>query len=251
MTFNENINRCSDTPETRNDRTISLLGVGGFARLRNANILIAGLGGVGGYAAETLVRSGIGRFTLIDADCVAKSNINRQLIALDSTVGQSKAILFAQRFHDINPEVIVNPVSLQLTVENIPEILMTEKYDFIVDAIDTVAPKVELLTCCLRNRIPVISSMGAGGRIDPTKIGYFDLRDTRDDGLAKAVRQRLRKAGMLRKLTVVASTEPPRQQALIPVEGMNKRSSYGTIATIPAIFGLFMANYVIRKLTGV
>lgn len=251
MTINENSNISAGNPETRNDRTISLLGAEGYARLRNANILIAGLGGVGGYAAETLVRSGIGSFTLIDADCVTKSNINRQLIALDSTVGQSKAMLFEQRFHDINPEVIVNPMPMQLTVENIPEILMTEKYDFIVDAIDTVAPKVELLTCCLRNRIPVISSMGAGGRIDPTKIGYFDLRNTRDDGLAKAVRQRLRKAGMLRKLTVVASSEPPRQQALIPVESMNKRSSYGTIATIPAIFGLFMANYVIRKLTGV
>lgn len=237
--------------ETRNDRTVSLLGEEAFRRIQGASVLVVGLGGVGGYAAETLARTGIGHLTLVDADDVAESNINRQLIATESTVGKPKASLMAERFRDINPDAVITPLVMRLTVDNVPDLLCSGKFDFVVDAIDTVAPKVALLQYCLEHKIPVISSMGAGGRIDPTKIGYFDLRETRDDGLAKAVRQRLRKAGMLRKLTVVASTEQPRRHALLAVEAENKRSSFGTIATVPAVFGLFMANYVIRKIARV
>ncbi len=200
-----------------------------------------GVGGVGGYAAEMLARSGIGRLVIIDADNVAESNINRQLIATASTVGEPKVILFAERFHDINPRA-----SIEARME-----FDGHTYDYVIDAIDTVAPKVALLEHCLLHNIPVISSMGAGGRVDPTKIGYFDLWDTREDGLAKAVRRKLKADGVRKKLKVVASTEKPCSHSLIEVEAANKRTSYGTLATVPAIFGIYLANHVIRALTGV
>ncbi len=127
--------------------------------------------------------------------------------------------------------------------------MLSEGFDYVIDAIDTVAPKVDLLAHCLREKIPVISSMGAGGRVDPTKAGYFDLWETREDGLARAVRQRLKKIGLRRRLDVVASSEAPRSGAVIELDERNKRSSYGTIATIPSVFGILLAAKVINNLT--
>lgn len=234
--------------ETRDNRTRRLLGDDKFKLLQRASVLVVGVGGVGGYAAEMLARTGVGALTLIDADNVAESNINRQLIATTATVGQPKAILFAERFHDINPDARVNAIKDFLTPDNLEAIFGGNHFDFVIDAIDTVAPKVALLEHCLENKIPVISSMGAGGRVDPTKVGYFDLWETREDGLAKAVRRKMKADGFRRPLKVVASTESPRSHSLIEVEALNKRTSYGTIATIPALFGIFLANHVIRTL---
>lgn len=234
--------------ETRDNRTRRLLGDDRFRRLQQASVLVVGVGGVGGYAAEMLVRTGIGQLTLIDADNVAESNINRQLIATVSTIGQPKVELFAQRFHDINPDSKIHSIKDFLSSENIHDVFNAGSFDFVVDAIDTVAPKVALIEHCLNNKIPIISSMGAGGRIDPTRIGYFDLWETREDGLAKAVRRKMKADGCRRPLKVVASTEKPCSHSLIEVEATNKRTSYGTIATIPAIFGIFLANHVIRRL---
>ncbi|MBD5358563.1 MAG: tRNA threonylcarbamoyladenosine dehydratase [Bacteroides sp.] len=237
--------------ENRDNRTRRLLGDDRFKILQRASVLIVGVGGVGGYAAEMLARTGIGNLTLIDADDVAESNINRQLIATTSTIGQPKVILFAERFHDINPDAKITAIKDYLSPENIDSIIKGKQFDFVIDAIDTVAPKVALLEYCLSNNIRVISSMGAGGRVDPTKIGYFDLWETREDGLAKAVRRKMKADGFRKPLKVVASTEKPCSHSLIEIESANKRSSYGTIATIPSLFGIFLANYVIRKLTNV
>ena len=243
----------SDLPSTESwdDRSLRLLGEEAVARLRAASVLIVGVGGVGGYAAEMLARCGIGRLTLIDADDVAVSNINRQLIALQSTVGKSKVALFEERFTDINPEISVTAIKDFLTSENVAGLLSCSQFDYVIDAIDTVSPKVSLLSRCLSNGIPVISSMGAGGRVDPTKIGYFDLWETREDGLAKAVRQKFKRLGIRRNLKVVASTEKPSTHSLIEIGTANKRTSYGTIASIPAIFGILLANHVVRKIAKV
>lgn len=228
------------------DRTVRLLGSEAVGRLAHARMLVVGVGGVGGYAAEMLARAGVGHLRLIDADNVDITNVNRQLIATLPVIGQPKVGLLAERFRNINSEVTVETLQEFVTPDNIP-VMLDGGFDFILDAIDTVAPKVALLSHCLRHNIPVISSMGAGGRTDPTKVGYSDIWETREDGLARAVRQRLRKAGLRRPLKVVASSEAPHTASLIEVGTANKRTSYGTLATIPALFGIFMANYAIMR----
>lgn len=239
----------TEHPESWNDRTLRLLGEESVDRLSRASVLVVGVGGVGGYAAEMLVRSGVGKLTLIDADSVAPSNLNRQLIATRSTIGMPKTIMYAERFHDINPEACIDALQIYLTADQTDE-LLDSGFDYVLDCIDTVAPKVALLSRCMRRRIPVISSMGAGGRVDPTKVGYADIWSTREDGLARAVRQNFRKLGIKGELLTVSSTEAPDRGAIIDVHSENKRSSYGTLPTIPSLFGILMANHVIRKLSG-
>ena len=229
------------------DRTRLLVGDDGAARLDAARVLVAGAGGVGGYAAEMLARTGVGHLTLVDSDNVAVSNINRQLIATTRTVGRPKVDLFMVRFKEINPAISVSPLLEYITPDNV-ERLLAPGFDFVIDAIDTVAPKVALLSHCLRHRIPVVSSMGAGGRLHPERVGYFDLWETREDGLARAVRQRLKQAGLRRPLKTVASTEAPRRASVIELDERNKRSSYGTVAPVPAAFGILLASHVINKL---
>lgn len=240
---NQNMN---DT-EQWDDRTRTLIGGDACRRLAEARVLVVGVGGVGGYAAEMLARSGVGHLTLIDADDVAPTNLNRQLIALRSTLGQPKTDLFARRFKDINSGVDVEPLRIFLNPENVDEIL-DRGFDYVVDAIDTVAPKTSLIAGCLRRGMRIISSMGAGGRLDPTKVGYADLWSTTEDGLARAVRQRLKKMGLRRPLKVVASSEAPRRRSVINLDLPNKRSSYGTLPTIPSLFGIYLASHVIQKL---
>lgn len=237
------------TPATDgwDSRTRRLLGDAAADALAAASVTVVGTGGVGGYAVETLARAGVGRLVLIDADNVAESNLNRQLIALSSTIGRPKVELFAERCRDINPAIKVETIKEFVTPDNAAQLIGVDTH-FVVDAIDTVAPKMAVIEHCLRNRLPIISSMGAGGRTDPTKIVYCDISETREDGLARAVRQRLKKAGIRKPLRVVASTEAPRRQAVIELNEQNKRSSYGTIMSIPAIFGIFLANYVIKAL---
>lgn len=234
-------------PENWDSRTRTLLGDEAADSLANATVAVIGTGGVGGYAVEALARSGIGNMIIIDADDVAPSNINRQLPALHSTIGKSKVELFAERCRDINPRIGITAIKKFVDTENVAE-LIGEDVDFVIDAIDTVAPKMAVITHCLSNRIPIISSMGAGGRTDPTKIGYFDISETREDGLARTVRQRMKKNGIRRNLRVVASTEAPHKNSVIELNEKNKRSSFGTLITIPAIFGLYLANHVIMRL---
>ncbi len=233
--------------ERWDDRTERLIGAKGIDALTRARVLIVGVGGVGGYAAEMLARSGVGHLTLVDADSVSLTNLNRQLIALRSDMGESKTMLFAERFKDINPGIEVSARQIYLSEENVDEIL-SEGYDYVVDCIDTIAPKVALILGCKERGVPIISSMGAGGRLDLTKVGYFSLWETKEDGLARAVRTRLKRLGKHPSLKVVASTESPRASSVVAAEGRNKRTSYGTLATVPAVFGIMLANHVILKL---
>lgn len=231
------------------DRTALLLGEDKMSRLSNAHVLVVGVGGVGAYAAEMLCRAGVGELTIIDADTVNTTNINRQLPATHSTVGRLKTEVLAEHLLDVNPSLRLHALPIYLKEEAVGQLLQAEKYDFIVDAIDTIAPKCALLGEALRRGIPIVSSMGAGAKSDITQIRFADLWDTYHCGLAKAVRTRLKKEGLRRSLPVVFSAEQVDRRAVITVEGeQNKKSTAGTISYMPAVFGCYLAEYVIRKL---
>lgn len=230
-------------------RTQLLLGDEKMERLRRAHVLVVGLGGVGAYAAEMICRAGVGRLTIVDADTVQPTNINRQLPALHSTVGQPKAEVLAARFRDINPDVELTVLPVFLKDGNIPELLDAATYDFVVDAIDTLAPKCHLIAEAMKRRIKIVSSMGAGAKSDITQIRFADLWDTYHCGLSKAVRKRLQKMGIRRKLPVVFSTEQADPNAvLLTDDEQNKKSTCGTVSYMPAVFGCYLAEYVIRRL---
>lgn len=230
-------------------RTRLLLGEEKSERLRQAHVLVVGVGGVGAYAAEMLCRAGVGRLTLVDADTVQPTNINRQLPALHSTLGQPKVEVLAARFRDINPEVELTILPVFLKDENIPRLLDAARYDFVVDAIDTLAPKCHLIAEALRRRIKIVSSMGAGAKSDITQVRFADVWDTYHCGLSKAVRKRLQKMGIRHKLPVVFSTEQADPKAvLLTDDERNKKSTCGTVSYMPAVFGCYLAEYVIRRL---
>ena len=184
-------------------------------RLRRAHVLVVGLGGVGAYAAEMICRAGVGRMTIVDADTVQPTNINRQLPALHSTLGQKKAEILASRFRDINPALELRVLPVFLKDENIPELLDDAAYDFVVDAIDTLAPKCHLIAESMKRHIKIVSSMGAGAKSDISQVRFADIWDTYHCGLSKAVRKRLQKMGIKRKLPVVFSTEQADPNAVL------------------------------------
>lgn len=230
-------------------RTRLLMGAEKMERLQQAHVLVVGLGGVGAYAAEMICRAGVGRMTIVDADTVQPSNINRQLPALHSTLGLPKAEVLAKRFRDINPELELTVLAEYLKDERIPALLDSAHYDFIVDAIDTVAPKCYLIYHALKRRLPIVSSMGAGAKWDISQVRFADLWETYHCGLSKAVRKRLQKMGMKRKLPVVFSTEQAHEEAVILIDNeQNKKSTAGTVSYMPAVFGCYLAEYVIRRL---
>lgn len=226
-----------------------MLGDEKMERLRKAHVLVVGLGGVGAYAAEMICRAGVGRMTIVDADTVQPTNINRQLPALHSTLGQPKAEVLASRFRDINPDIQLTVIPAFLKDENIPQLLDAASYDFVVDAIDTLAPKCHLIAEAMKRRLHIVSSMGAGAKSDITQIRFADLWDTYHCGLSKAVRKRLQKMGIRRKLPVVFSTEQADPKAvLLTDDEMNKKSTCGTVSYMPAVFGCYLAEYVIKRL---
>lgn len=230
-------------------RTELLFGKEKMERIRNAHVLVVGLGGVGAYAAEMICRSGVGKMTIVDADTVQPSNINRQLPALHSVIGRPKAEVLAERFKDINPDLDLTVMPVYLKDEAIPELLDSAKFDFIVDAIDTVAPKCYLIYNALKRGIKIVSSMGAGAKSDITQVRFADLWETYHCGLSKAVRKRLQKMGMKRKLPVVFSSEQADPDAVILIDGeQNKKSTTGTVSYMPAVFGCYLAEYVIKKI---
>ena len=232
-------------------RTRLLLGDENADRLRAATVMVAGLGGVGGYVAEVLARSGVGNLILIDADDVALSNLNRQIIATHNTVGRPKSEVWRERLLSINPDLHVDARREFITPDNVG-LMLQPRPDFVADAIDTVAPKVELMRRCVEQEIPLISSMGAGGRLDPSQVCYGTLATTQGDGLARTLRTRLRKMNVaINNIEVVWSRELPERRAVIELMEQNKRSSFGTMATIPALFGIYMANKIIREITGI
>ncbi|WP_294455226.1 tRNA threonylcarbamoyladenosine dehydratase [uncultured Bacteroides sp.] len=230
-------------------RTELLLGREKTERLRRAHVLVVGLGGVGAYAAEMLCRAGIGHMTIVDADTVQPTNINRQLPALHSTLGQYKADVLAARFRDINPDIRLDVLPVYLKDEAITELLDSERFDFVVDAIDTVAPKCYLIYNALKRGLKIVSSMGAGAKSDITQVRFADLWETYHCGLSKAVRKRLQKMGMKRKLPVVFSTEQADTNSIVLVDDeQNKKSTTGTVSYMPAVFGCYLAEYVIKRI---
>lgn len=230
-------------------RTRLLLGEEKMQRMADAHVLVVGLGGVGAYAAEMICRAGVGRMTIVDADTVQPSNINRQLPALHSTIGEKKAEVLAERYRQINPDLQLTVLPVFLKDDNIPELLDAAQYDFIVDAIDTLSPKCFLIYHAMKRRIKIVSSMGAGAKSDITQVRFADIWDTYHCGLSKAVRKRLQKMGVKRKLPVVFSTEQADPKAVLLTEDeMNKKSTCGTVSYMPAVFGCYLAEYVIKRL---
>ena len=229
------------------ERTELLLGAEKLARLTEARVLVVGLGGVGAYAAEMLVRSGIGSLTIVDADRIAPSNINRQLIALHSTVGASKADVLAARLLDINPALRLSARHEYLQGAAI-DALLDEGFDYVVDAIDTLTPKVSLIKGALDRNIPLVSSMGAGAKTDPTLLEIKDISKSHHCPLAHLLRKRLHKLDIRRGFRVVFSPEPVREGSMILCEETHKKSNVGTISYMPALFGCHCASVVIRDL---
>ena len=232
------------------ERTALLLGKEKLGMLRRAHVLVVGLGGVGAYAAEMIARAGVGRMTVADADTVSVSNINRQLVALRSTVGRPKTEVLAERLRDINPELELTVLNRFIRDEETYALLDAARYDYVVDAIDTLSPKLALILAALERGLPLVSSMGAGAKTDPTKLEIADISKTHHCPLAHMLRKRLHKAGVRRGFQAVFSPEPAREGAMILCEEQNKKSNVGTISYLPALFGIGCASVVIRGLIG-
>lgn len=230
-------------------RTTLLLGENRMNYLSGCHVLVVGLGGVGAYAAEQLCRAGIGKMTIVDADTVNESNLNRQLPALRSTIGRPKVEVVAQRLLDINPELELTVHNEFIRDERTEAILDEANYQFVVDAIDSLSPKVFLLYHALRRQIPVVSSMGAGAKTDPSQVRIADISKTQNCALAKAVRKRLRTLGVNKGIAAVFSTEMANPDAVIEVDDEQcKRTTTGTISYMPALFGCFLSAHVLRNI---
>lgn len=234
---------------SRFERTRLLLGKEKLERFRRAHVLVLGVGGVGAYAAEQLARAGIGTLTLVDGDRFELTNCNRQLPALTSSLGRPKAEVVAERMREINPAGNYFPRVEFLQGDGIDRLLET-RFDFAVDAIDSLTPKVEFLLGCLRRNIPVVSSMGSGGKVDPSLIQVADISKTHGCALARAVRTRLRAAGVTRGIRTVFSPEavPPEAVLAWKDEAGHHHSTVGTVSYLPAIFGCVCASVVLRAL---
>lgn len=231
-------------------RTELLIGPEALDKLRRLHVLVIGLGGVGSYAAEFLARAGVGRLTIVDGDTVDLTNTNRQLPALHSTVGQSKAAVMAIRLSDINPSLDLRVWEDFLTPQQILHMPLTE-YDYVFDCIDSVQPKQYVIVACKRQGVRVISSMGAGGRVDPSRVQVADISQTFNCPFAQQVRKGLKRKGVRRGVTVVFSSEPVDRDTCMMTDGNRfKKSFYGTISYIPALFGLHMASVVVRDVVG-
>jgi len=217
--------------------------------LSRCHVLVVGLGGVGAYAAEQICRSGIGQMTIVDADVVQESNINRQLPALHSTLGRPKAEVVAERLRDINPDLKLTVINEFLRDERTDEVLSSTQYSYIVDAIDSLSPKVYLLYYAMQRNIPIVSSMGAGAKIDPSQVKLTDISKSHTCTLARMVRKRLHKMGIRKGIPVVFSTEEVNPDAVVEVDNEQcKKTTAGTVSYMPAVFGCFLASYVIRNI---
>lgn len=230
------------------ERTGLLLGQDLMGKIGSLKILVVGLGGVGSFAAEFLCRTGVKKMVLVDGDLFDTTNINRQLMALHSTVGKSKAAVLQERLKDISPAAELKILEKFLLPEDIDLLLREEKFDFVLDCIDSITPKIHLLQRCWEKKIPIFSSMGAGGKIDPSQIHTGRLSETIMCPMAKNIRKRLKKINPKIDFEVVFSTEKVPETALQLTDGTNfKRSFYGTIGYIPAAFGMHMAALVVKK----
>lgn len=232
-------------------RTEILIGKEGVKTLSGARVAVIGLGGVGAYAAEMLCRAGVGSIVLLDSDAVSLTNKNRQLLAADSTIGRSKCEVMSSRLKDINGEVVLTEINEYLEPDNVEKLLGGLQIDFLVDAIDTLSPKIALIKYCRERGIPHVSSMGAGAKYDATAVRLADISMSYNCPLAYILRKKLRKEGISKGFDVVFSEELPQKEAIIPVEERNKKSMTGTVSYLPAVFGCVCAQaaieYLIKK----
>jgi tRNA A37 threonylcarbamoyladenosine dehydratase len=230
-------------------RTVQLLGAEKCSLLQKAHVLVVGLGGVGSAAAENLARSGIGKITLVDNDTVQATNINRQLPALHSTLGLSKVKVMESRLKDINLELDVVSHEIYLN-EDTMDLILEPSYDFVVDAIDTLAPKIYFIEKVYKLGLPLASSMGSGGKTDPNLISIVDFKKTYNDRLAYLLRKKLRKMGVHGGFKVVFSSELADKELVLEVDNEpNKKSVLGTLSYIPIIFGSMLASIVVEGVT--
>jgi tRNA A37 threonylcarbamoyladenosine dehydratase len=233
------------------DRTRLLLKEKKLSVLEHARVLVVGLGGVGACAAEMLCRSGVGTLTLVDGDTVEQSNRNRQLLALSSTEGKLKTELLKARFTDINPDIRLHLVDEFLSDEKTEKVLSMNEYDYVIDAIDTLSPKVFLILETLKRHIPLVSAMGAGGKLDPSQIQVRDISKTYQCSLASVVRKRLKRQGVVSGFQAVFSTETTSDNvSRSDAQSQFKRTTMGTISYMPAMFGCWCASVCIRGLIG-
>lgn len=229
-------------------RTTLLIGEAAVKRLTSAHVMIVGLGGVGSFAAEFIARSGVGKMTIIDGDVVDPTNRNRQLPALATNHGVSKALIMRERLLAINPELELNEVR-EFIQPAVVEAQLTFKPDYIIDAIDSITPKVTFIKLAYERGIPIVSSMGAGGKLDPTQIKIADISKTYNCRFAQQVRKALKAYNIRKGIDAVFSPETPLPESLIMTDGSNfKKSAYGTVSYMPATFGAMAASVVIREL---
>ncbi len=228
------------------ERTNLLVGSTVIDKMRDAHVLVVGLGGVGAIAAEMIARAGIGKMTIVDADTVSVTNLNRQLLALTSTVGKSKAKVLSERLLDINPELKLTVIEEFIKDDATDALLDSAKFDFVADCIDTLAPKVNLILGSLERGYPLVSSMGAGAKVDPTAIEVKDIGKTHHCPLAHMLRKRLHKNGVRKGFAAVFSAEPLVEGSMILCDEQNKKSNVGTISYLPAAFGCAVASVVLR-----
>jgi tRNA threonylcarbamoyladenosine dehydratase len=225
-------------------RTGLIVGNEGLEKLKNSSILVFGVGGVGSFATEAIVRAGVGKITIVDFDDVDITNINRQLPALHSTIGRDKVEVMEERILDINPDIEINAIKAKYTAENSDELLDGD-YDYVVDAIDMVSSKIHLIESCVKKNLTIISSMGMGNKLDPTKIVVTDIYKTQMCPLAKVVRKELRDR-KIKKLKVVYSTEQPVELKERIMNG--KKITPGSISFVPSVAGLIIASVVVNDL---
>ena len=232
------------------ERAVLLFKEEGIQKLESAHVLVVGLGGVGSFAAEFLARAGVGKMTIVDGDVVDITNINRQLPALHSTVGQPKVKIVGDRLMDINPELKLTRIEEFLSPERVYE-LVSPEFDYVLDCIDSLSPKVNLILACKRKKVKIISNMGAGGKFESEKVRVRDISKTEYCPLAKNVRKRLKMEGISKGVKVVYSYERPDYTSIKTTDGTNfKKSFYGTNSWLPALFGLHAAETVVKYLIG-
>lgn len=229
-------------------RTELLLGNDKMNKLKNSHVLVVGLGGVGAYAAEQICRAGVGEMTIVDGDDIEITNINRQLPASISNLGKDKAKVMGERLLDINPNLKLNIINEYLHNERMIEVLEEKKYDYVVDAIDTLTPKISLIFHSLKNKLNIVSAMGAGGKIDPSKIQITDISKSYNCKLARMIRKKLHQLGVYEGVQVVFSPEEVSKDAVVLSESRNKMSTVGTISYMPPLFGCFCSSVVINGL---
>ncbi|MBO8485938.1 MAG: tRNA threonylcarbamoyladenosine dehydratase [Bacteroidetes bacterium] len=232
------------------ERTRMLAGESGLRLLENACVAVIGVGGVGGYAAEMIARAGVGHMIILDSDTVSVTNKNRQILALDSTVGRPKCRVLAERLADINPDLDLTVLETYLDAGDLEAVLGGYHIDYLVDAIDTLSPKMALIKYCMDNGIPHVSSMGAGAKTDATRVRLADISKSYNCPLAFVVRKRLRRMGIRKGFKVVFSEELPVKSAIVECDERNKKSQVGTVSYMPAVFGCICAQAAILHILG-